>query len=175
LHVNIPVIALTANATKEDQDRFLHAGMNGYLSKPYKKEDLFALIKKLTHKSYPTPELNYMPYSLNTIRELASGDSNFVASIVQSFIVETPVKLQAISKGIQNRDPEPVAFQTHQLKSMVDILEIHATSSLVKQMDREVKKELIDWQLIEKLFSNVELDIKAVIENLKELNNKSGL
>ena len=41
LNIHIPIIALTANAGKEDERIYLKSGMNGYLSKPFKKEELF--------------------------------------------------------------------------------------------------------------------------------------
>ena len=37
---NIPIIALTANASKQEEERCLNSGMNGYLSKPIKPEEL---------------------------------------------------------------------------------------------------------------------------------------
>lgn len=43
-----PIIALTANALKGDKKRFIEVGMDDYLSKPVKKEDIKDIIKKYT-------------------------------------------------------------------------------------------------------------------------------
>ena len=44
-----PIItALTANAMKEDRDRFLAAGMDDYFSKPFHQKDRIARIQKWT-------------------------------------------------------------------------------------------------------------------------------
>ena len=169
LQLDIPIVALTANATKEDQERFINAGMNGYLSKPYKKDDLFQLIRNLSAQPVEREKSEPAHFSIKTISELAGGDQSFIDSIVQSFIIETPVKLSAIEKGIETKDAQAVAFQTHQLKSMVDILEIYITSDLVKQMERESKKEVNDWTLIESLYIDVKNTLVETIEQLKRL------
>ena len=41
---DVPIIALTANSNKEEQDKCLKIGMNDYLSKPFKPQDLYARI-----------------------------------------------------------------------------------------------------------------------------------
>ncbi len=40
----IPIIAMTANVTTEDRERCLAAGMNDFIGKPFKREDLYATL-----------------------------------------------------------------------------------------------------------------------------------
>jgi CheY-like chemotaxis protein len=51
---HLPVIALTALALKGDADKCLAAGMDGYLTKPLKQEELFAVLTQLDCKDAAT-------------------------------------------------------------------------------------------------------------------------
>jgi PAS domain S-box-containing protein len=44
---DIPIIALTARALKEDREKCIEAGMNDYISKPLKKEKLFNVLEDI--------------------------------------------------------------------------------------------------------------------------------
>jgi PAS domain S-box-containing protein len=46
-HRHTPIIAMTANALKGDEERCLSAGMDAYVSKPIRTNDLFATIEKV--------------------------------------------------------------------------------------------------------------------------------
>ncbi len=53
---HIPIIALTANATKEDVQKCLDAGMDAYCSKPINPHAVIHLIEEWFEKSRPTPQ-----------------------------------------------------------------------------------------------------------------------
>ena len=46
LDTHTPIVAVTANALVKDRERFLAAGMDDYVSKPYTEEDILSVLKK---------------------------------------------------------------------------------------------------------------------------------
>jgi CheY-like chemotaxis protein len=49
----LPIIALTANAMKGDQEKCIEAGMDDYVSKPVSLKDLAAALKRWTSEEQP--------------------------------------------------------------------------------------------------------------------------
>jgi protein-histidine pros-kinase len=43
---DIPIVAMTAHALKEDRQRCLDAGMDDYLTKPVHRDNLLAILQK---------------------------------------------------------------------------------------------------------------------------------
>ena len=50
-NVSVPIIAVTAHAMKGDREQFIQAGMNDYLSKPIRQDELIQIIKHYTSLS----------------------------------------------------------------------------------------------------------------------------
>jgi PAS domain S-box-containing protein len=54
----VPIIALTAHAMRGDKERFLAAGMDAYVSKPVRLEDLFSTIESVLPGSATGPDVS---------------------------------------------------------------------------------------------------------------------
>lgn len=54
---DVPIIAMTANSFREDEEAAKAAGMNGFVSKPYDPETLFAVLGSTR------PDASLMPSS----------------------------------------------------------------------------------------------------------------
>lgn len=59
---SIPIIALTANASGDDQKRAIQSGMNGYLSKPFEKDMLYMQLSQFISN---TPKVESSKYVLS--------------------------------------------------------------------------------------------------------------
>ena len=50
VRAGVPILALTANAFRSDHERYLAAGLNDCLAKPFEEPELFAKLRRLLHR-----------------------------------------------------------------------------------------------------------------------------
>ncbi|OUJ76093.1 hybrid sensor histidine kinase/response regulator [Hymenobacter crusticola] len=106
----VPVLALTANAFRADLDRYLKAGINDCLTKPFKEEEFFTKLVALVEAPEPPP------YDLAQVYELADGEQAFVERMIRSFLLHIPPTLQQIQSAAAAGQWGQVAKLVHHIK-----------------------------------------------------------
>jgi PAS domain S-box-containing protein len=106
----VPVLALTANAFRSDLDRYLKAGINDCLTKPFKEDEFYRKLVALVQA--PAPPL----YDLGQVHELADGEAEFVERVVRSFLLHVPPVLQQAQAAAAAGQWAQVAKLIHHIK-----------------------------------------------------------
>jgi PAS domain S-box-containing protein len=147
-NLNIPIIALTAHESESDLKLFRNIGINDHISKPYKKESLFDVLSKqfeisvdLKASDKSVFEESEKLYSLHTLQEMSQGDTGFLTSIVETFVLNTPVYMEQIETAFDTKDFNMVYRAAHQMKPSIDFFNIEKGKHLVRAIEMEAKSE----------------------------------
>ncbi|TXC85321.1 PAS domain S-box protein [Luteibaculum oceani] len=157
-----PIIALTAHALVEEKERYLKAGMNDYVSKPFKPDELYQVVfkqlgnelpRKKGDKSPPVYEDNGAspaknaenmkpdkPVDLAYLREMVGNDQDVVDEMIDIFKEDTPGYLKAIYENLNTETWEPIAKACHTLKSSIGFVGRSDLVELAKGLQLQKEK-----------------------------------
>jgi PAS domain S-box-containing protein len=170
----IPIIALTAYALKGDDAKFISAGMDDYLSKPFEENQLLEIMLKWIKKTeIKLPKEIILPkstplFDLTKIQTIARGNKEFVTKMIELFIETTPVSIIDMKTAYSNKDFDKVKKIAHRIKPAIDNLEISGIKNDVREIEMNAETYQTSEQL-EILISKVEQVINEVVTNLKLL------
>ena len=118
---HIPIIAMTAHAMTGDREKFLSAGMDGYVPKPIKANVLFDAIKTVTAQASAARQStntinNARILDRQAILDQLADDVELVAKMANIALTEIPSDLAALRRAVHQPDAARVAHFGHALK-----------------------------------------------------------
>ncbi len=157
----IPIVALTANAFKNETDRFAEAGFNEYITKPFTEQKLFTCLKKLlqlnntidpltinttTTQSEPIVEnTNTKLYDLSSLSGIDLDDTEFIKEIAEIFIKNTKADLITLKNAITSNHINDIYLFSHRMKSSIYSLGIKQSYKTIESIEFYAKtNEQID-------------------------------
>jgi len=141
-----PIIAMTANAMQGDREEALAAGMDDYVSKPVKLDELEAVLKRwVSSPPESTPTMAHPTDSVDTqspidrdalenLREL--GGPELLSELVEMFTHDAHTGLTALRKALEWGDADSVWQLAHSLKGSSGNLGAARVSNVCEELQR---------------------------------------
>jgi len=119
----IPIVALTAHAMAGDETRCLDAGMDAYVSKPFRPEELFVAVEQLADsgRALPVPEPDAEEDTTSVFDRAEAmaqfgDDPVFLAEIINIYLGEVAELEAAGDAALIKGDLDELAKVAHRLK-----------------------------------------------------------
>jgi CheY-like chemotaxis protein len=138
---HLPIIAVTAAAMKGDRERLLAGGMDGYISKPLKSQDLVRLVETLgIEHADGLPECPCIAASSRDFTAALArleGDEEILREQMQLFLADGPALLTQIREAIAANDADSLQIAAHRLKGFAASFDDPTVVDLARQLERK--------------------------------------
>ena len=179
----IPVVAMTAYANNADIKRARNAGMNDYIFKPFKPNDLYNMlnkygvnfkqIRKKEEKVNNESNSNKQEYvNLKFIREETLNESSVLKLLIELFIADFEEFIAVSDVEFQNKNWAKLYEITHKIKPSISMFGISkmepAIHALVKKFREEEELDNVETLLnvCKELFEHVKKELELELKNL---------
>jgi CheY-like chemotaxis protein len=135
------VIAMTAMVMKGDHERCLAAGMDGYVSKPIRVQELDeALDRYSSQDRKDSPDVQFSQpqtpaVSTDELLERINGDLGFLSELLDVFRKDYPQQIQAVRQAITDDDASALQRVGHTLKGSLGNLAAPMASRIATDLE----------------------------------------
>jgi len=137
------IIAMTANVSTEDRDGCLSAGMNDFVGKPMRIEDLSTVLSRVRLPAsgrVEAPEEQMLDMQIvATLRELGGFDE-----IAREFIDEVPTRIAAMRSAAESKRFDTLQLEAHTLKGAGGVVGARVLAKTAATIEQSARSKSLD-------------------------------
>jgi CheY-like chemotaxis protein len=172
------IIAMTANALPEDREACFAAGMDDYVAKPIRPNELADALSRarpLRERGDATvndddADAGIDTAALDNLREL--GGDDFVAEVIDTFLADAPALLQTMRRSLDEGNAEELRRAAHTLKSNGATLGAGDFADLCRELEERAKSGELDRA--PELVARVEQEYPGLEDALAEIRTTAS-
>jgi CheY-like chemotaxis protein/HPt (histidine-containing phosphotransfer) domain-containing protein len=165
---HLPIIALTACATPDDQNRCRAAGMDSYLSKPLNAATLLETLRQhlqVPSKPIATPwRPTGQVLDLEAALERLEGRLGLLQRLARRFPEAAQAHLEAMHQALEQGNATGLAAAAHRLKGEAMTFEAQRVSGLAVELELSARAARLD--AVRELLPQLARELAAVEEEL---------
>lgn len=140
---HLPIIAMTAHAMVGDKERCLTAGMDGYITKPLRSDELFTILEDIAAhvrgRAAPQSTENSTPpeetFDRQELLALLDGDVTLLTELTEIFWENSPALIAQMRSALTDRDPHTLTYAAHTLKGSVGNFAAKRALTLITEVE----------------------------------------
>jgi PAS domain S-box-containing protein len=178
LNIEVPIIAMTATALNDEQEKCKEAGINEFMLKPFDFNQLYQTIGSLLSKNKRDEELKTIEritiprlFDLSMLNEL--GDPESVLEVINTFLNNTPAEIYQFPELLATKNWSVLHKQAHKIKGALALLQATQLSDLLGNIEKYTK-DIVDFTLITtqvngvvELFGSLTSELNKEVENIR--------
>ncbi len=177
---SVPIIAITASAMVGDQNKFIEAGMNDYISKPFNPEKLYQLLVKWGYQNNVLftesknqerePEPNLLDLSL--LEERAEGSEEYLLEMYGAYLEMMPQYSIDLIHFFEDEDWIELRKQAHQILSPARLFGMNVTSELLLKLEKDIQLSKEEMkELVSKIVDQIQTCGKTIRDQIKRIES----
>jgi PAS domain S-box-containing protein len=165
-----PVVALTALATRKDEERCLAGGFDGYLTKPFRSHQLFAAISaslpRQTTDGGPGAEVSARDTCLNWEAALRTvdDDAELLGKVVQGFLGQRASLVDELRDALRRSDLGVAQRVAHTIGGSLRLFDGSDVVERAEQLEKACRARSFDR--VEQAWSALEAELEGVVPEL---------
>jgi CheY-like chemotaxis protein len=174
---HVPIMAMTAHAMVTDREACLQAGMDGYVSKPIRLEELLSAIDGIGGAP-PAPAPRRPGKQAAATSALVSnfgGDPALLVEVIDMVLADSPETEREIRRALAAGDGAAVAAAAHSLKGTVGLFAKAGAYDAAIELERVARRGELDQagEVTERLTEEMKSLRRYLTALRKELGRKA--